>query len=43
MPKELSEAILNGKEYQIEVEDYKASNELDKTKIETFKVNIEKK
>lgn len=43
MPKELSEAILNSKEFQLQVDGYQFSNKLEKSKIETWKVNIEKK
>lgn len=43
MPKELSDAILNSKQFKTEIDEYKISNELEKSKIETWKVNIEKK
>lgn len=42
MPKELSDAILKSKEYKTEIGGFKVSNKLDKSKIETWKVNIEK-
>ncbi|CAM4137435.1 hypothetical protein EWU23_07340 [Cytophagaceae bacterium 50C-KIRBA] len=43
MPKELSKAILNSKEFNTELEGYKVSNELEKSKIETWKVYVVKK
>jgi hypothetical protein len=43
MPTDLSNAILNSKIYKTEIGEYIISNELDKSKIETWKVNIERK
>lgn len=40
MPKELSDAIINSKPYQTDIDGYSISNQLDKSKIETWKVNI---
>ena len=43
MPKGLSDAILTSKQFQMDVDGYSVSNQLDKSKIETWKVIIERK
>lgn len=43
IPADLIKAILDSKNYKVEVNDFLVSNELDKSKIETWKVTIKKK
>lgn len=43
MPKDFSDAIINSKTFQMDIDGYSISNQIDKSKIETWKVNIERK